>query len=87
MAAKKLLAKVRQALKQEAFGDEDDLVDLIEAHDGSIHVVVVSRKLDGERLNEPQAMVCDELTARLSESEWSQISLAIARGPEEIKAL
>jgi acid stress-induced BolA-like protein IbaG/YrbA len=87
MAAKKLLTKVRQALKQRAFGDQDDLVDVSEASDGSIHIVVVSRKLDGKRLNERQAMLWDELMARLSESEWSQISLAIARSPEEIKAL
>ncbi len=87
MAAKKLLLKIRQILKAGSFADEDDLVDVSEAEDGSIHVVVVSRKFDGKRLKEKRELVWNDLMNHLAPQEWSQVSLAIARSPEEIKAL
>jgi acid stress-induced BolA-like protein IbaG/YrbA len=87
MAAKRLISKVKQVLKSGDFADEDDLVDVSEADDGSIHVVVVSRKFDGMPYKEKRDLIWTRLTSQLTPNEWSQVSLAIARSPEEIKAM
>ena len=87
MSKKKLLEKVRQTLKHGTFADVDDLVDVSEADDGSIHVVVVSRKFDGKRGQAIREVIWKDLMARLQQDEWSQVSLVIARSPEEIKCL
>jgi acid stress-induced BolA-like protein IbaG/YrbA len=87
MAAKRLLTKIKQVLKTGDFADEDDLVDVSAAEDGSIHVVVVSRKFDGMRFKEKRDLVWNRLMAQLAPNEWCQVSLAITRSPEEIKAM
>lgn len=52
MAEAELKQKVHDELKRSYFSDPDDLVDVSDGPDDSIHIVVVSRKFDGRRLKE-----------------------------------
>jgi acid stress-induced BolA-like protein IbaG/YrbA len=87
MAAKRLLTKIYQTLKSGHFPDESDLVDVSEGDDGGIHIVVVSRKFDGKRYKDKRELIWKDLMAGLTEAEWSQVSLAVARSPEEVKVM
>lgn len=87
MAAKRLLAKIRQVLKSGHFPGEDDFVDVSEGDDGGIHVVVVSRKFDEKRPKEKRDLIWTDLMAGLTQAEWSQVTLAVARSPEEVKVM
>lgn len=86
MAKIELKAKVRQALRTGHFGDDDDLVDVSDGEDGTVHVVVVSRKFDGKLPKKRRDLIWDDLMENLSKQEWGQVSLAIARSPEDIKS-
>jgi stress-induced morphogen len=73
-------------LKDVYFRDPDDMVDVSDGPDDSVHLVIVSRKFDGRRLKEKNDLVWNLLTQNLSPDEWGRISLTIAASPEEIKA-
>ncbi|HUE69592.1 MAG TPA: hypothetical protein VMP01_01785 [Pirellulaceae bacterium] len=81
-----LIQKIHDVLKSTHFGGPDDLVDVSDGGDDSLHLVVVSRKLDGMRWQEKHDFIWNVLTAHLTPDEWGQISLTIATTPEEIKA-
>jgi hypothetical protein len=49
MADSQLKKKIRGVLKGAYFKDPEDLVDVSDGPDDSIHVVIVSRKFDGHR--------------------------------------
>lgn len=87
MATKRLLAKIHQTLKSGHFPDESDFVDVSEGDDGGIHIVVVSRKFDGKRPKDKRELIWNDLMAGLTQAEWSQVSLAVARSPEEVKVM
>ena len=86
MADELLKNKVRDALRAGFFGDADDFVDVSDGADGHVHVVVVSRKLDGRRMKEKNDIIWDELEKRLSPDEWGLVSLTVGVSPEEVKA-
>jgi hypothetical protein len=86
MADEALKTKIHDVLKCGYFNGPDDLVDVSDGSDGFVHVVVVSRKLDGRRSREKDDLLWSELSQALSPEEWGHISLSIARSPEEIKA-
>ena len=86
MADDQLKQKIRDVLKGGYFQDADDLVDISDGADDSIHVVVVSRKFDGQRMKEKHDLIWSELNKKLAPEEWGRVSLSIGVSPEEIKA-
>jgi stress-induced morphogen len=86
MADSQLKQKIRDALKGGYFGAPDDLVDVSDGSDDSIHVVIVSRKFDGQRMKEKNDLIWSVLVKNLRPDEWGKISLSVGASPEEIKA-
>ena len=86
MADVQLKQKIRDSLKGDYFEDANDLVDVSDGPDDSIHVVIVSRKFDGRRMREKNDFIWSVLTRKLSPEEWGKVSLSIGASPEEIKA-
>jgi stress-induced morphogen len=86
MADEQLKQHIHATLKQIYFSDEDDLVDVSDGPDDSVHLVVVSRKFDGMRLKDKNDLVWKLLYGNLPQEAWERISLAICTSPEEIKA-
>lgn len=87
MADDRLKDRVRQILKEGYFHDPDDLVDVSDGPFDSIHLVVVSRKFDGRRLQEKNDLIWSQLTEKLSPTEWEKITLSVGASPEEVKAI
>ncbi len=52
MADVQLEDKISGALREAYFKDPNDLVDVSDGPDDSIHIVIVSRKFDGRRMKE-----------------------------------
>jgi stress-induced morphogen len=86
MADSRLKQKIRDALKDAYFKDTDDLVDVSDGPDDSVHVVIVSRKFDGRRMKEKNDLIWSVLVKKLSPEEWGKVSLSVGASPEEIKA-
>ncbi len=86
MADTQTKQKIREVLKKGFFKDADDLVDVSDGPDDSIHVVIVSRKFDGRRMQEKNDLIWSELVSKLTPEEWGKVSLSIGASPEEIKA-
>ena len=80
-------AQIRDSLKQTYFSDVDDLVDISEGDDEGIHVVIVSRKFDGQRMAEKNDLVWGFLVEMPRPEVWRQISLTVCASPEEVKAI
>jgi len=86
MADVQLKQKIRDALRGGYFKDPDDLVDVSDGPDDSIHVVIVSRKFDGHRMKEKNDLIWSVLVQALRPDEWGKVSLSVGASPEEIKA-
>jgi stress-induced morphogen len=86
MADAQLRQKIRDELKKVYFKDVDDLVDVSDGPDDSVHVVIVSRKFDGKRMKEKHDLIWSLFVNNLRPEEWGKISLTIGTSPEEIKA-
>ncbi len=86
MAELQIKEKIRGVLKDAYFQDPDDLVDVSDGPDDSIHVVIVSRKFDGRRMKEKNDLIWSVLSQNLSPEEWGKVSLSVGASPEEIKA-
>jgi hypothetical protein len=86
MADDALKQKGRDALEGAYFNAPDDLVDVSDGPDDSVHVVIVSRKFDGRRMKEKNDLIWSVLVKNLQPEEWGKISLSIGTSPEEIKA-
>ncbi len=86
MADTQLKQKIRDALRGAYFKDPDDLVDISDGPDDSIHVVIVSRKFDGRRMKEKNDLIWSILVQNLCPEEWGKVSLSVGASPEEIKA-
>ncbi len=52
-------------LKDAYFKDPDDLADVSDGPDDSIHVVIVSRKFDGRRMKEKNDLIWSGLSQNL----------------------
>ena len=78
--------KIRDVLKDEYFKDPDDLVDVSDGPDDSIHLVIVSRKFDGHRMKEKNDLIWSVLVKKLLPEEWGKVSLSVGASPDEIKA-
>jgi len=86
MADSHLKQKIRDVLKDSYFDDPDDLVDVSDGPDDSVHVVIVSRKFDGRRMKEKNDLIWSVLVNKLCPEEWGKVSLSVGTSPEEIKA-
>lgn len=86
MADEQLKQKIHDVLKGGYFQHADDLVDISDGPDDSIHVVIVSRKFDGQRMKEKHDLIWSELSQKLAPEEWGKVSLSIGVSPDEIKA-
>jgi hypothetical protein len=86
MADTFLKTRIRDVLKSGYFKGPDDLVDISDGPDDSVHIVVVSRKFDGRRMREKEDLIWSDLTKNLSPEEWGKVTLSIGASPEEIKA-
>jgi stress-induced morphogen len=86
MADEQLKKRVREVLTGGYFHDRDDLVDLSDGPDDSIHVVIVSRKFDGQHMKEKHDLIWSELIRKLPPEVWGKVSLSIGVSPEELKA-
>lgn len=86
MVKSQLKQKIHDALKDAYFKDPDDLVDVSDGPDDSIHVVIVSRKFDGQRMKDKNDLIWSVLVERLTPEEWGKVSLSVGASPEEIKA-
>jgi hypothetical protein len=87
MADDQLKRKIRDVLKNGYFRDLDDLVDVSDGPDDSIHLVIVSRKFDRQRMKEKDDLIWSDLVRGLSPEEWGKVSLSVGASPEEIKAI
>ena len=87
MADAQLKQKIRDSLKGAYFKDSEDLVDVSDGPDDSIHVVVVSRKFDGRRMREKDDLIWSVLVEKLRQEEWGKVSLSVGASPEEVKAI
>lgn len=86
MADAQLKEKISQTLRDAYFKDPNDLVDVSDGPDDSIHIVVVSRKFDGRRMKEKNDLIWSVLAQKLVPEEWGKVSLSVGANPEEIKA-
>jgi stress-induced morphogen len=86
MADALLKQKIHDKLKDAYFKDCNDLVDVSDGPDDSIHLVIVSRKFDGRRMKEKNDLIWSLLTRELPPDEWGKVSLSVGTSPEEIKA-
>jgi hypothetical protein len=86
MADCQLKQKVRDVLKTGYFKDPEDLVDVSDGPDDSIHIVIVGRKFDGHRMKEKNDLIWSQLVQKLQPEEWGKVSLSVGTSPEEIKA-
>jgi stress-induced morphogen len=86
MAESQLKQKIHNVLKSAYFKDAEDLVDVSDGPDDSIHVVIVSRKFDGRRMKEKNDLIWSVLVQNLQPDEWGKVSLSVGTSPEEIKA-
>lgn len=86
MAEVQLKEKIRGALRDAYFKDPNDLVDVSDGPDDSIHIVIVSRKFDGRRMKEKNDLIWSVLVQKLAPEEWGKVSLSVGTSPEEIKA-
>jgi stress-induced morphogen len=86
MAESMVKEKIHNVLKTAYFKDAEDLVDVSDGPDDSIHVVIVSRKFDGRRMREKNDLIWSLLVKGLTPEEWGKVSLSVGTSPEEIKA-
>jgi stress-induced morphogen len=86
MAEVELKQKICDALRDTYFKDPNDLVDVSDGPDDSIHIVIVSRKFDGRRMKDKNDLIWSVLVQKLAPQEWGRVSLSVGASPEEIKA-
>jgi stress-induced morphogen len=86
MADESIKQQIHDVLKQNYFTAPDDMVDVSDGPDDSVHLILVSRRFDGMRLKAKHELVSNLLVSHLSEDVWQRISLTICKSPDEIKA-
>ena len=87
MADVQLKDKIRDTLRGSVyFNGPDDLIDVSDGPEDSVHIVIVSRQFDGRRMKEKNDLIWSVLVQNLAPEEWGKISLSVGASPEEIKA-
>lgn len=87
MAELQLMQKIREKLRETYFKDADDLVDVSDGPEDSVHLVIVSRKFDGRRMKEKNDLIWSVLSSQLQPEEWGKVSLSVGTSPDELKAI
>lgn len=75
--------KIRDLLKSVYFNDSDDVVKVSDGEIGDLHLLVISRKFKGSGPLKRNDLIWDILMERLSQDEWGQITMTVARTPDE----
>lgn len=86
MAKPDLKIKIRNGLKKHYFKASDDYVDVSDAPEGGIHVVVITHKFEGMRQKQRIDLVSLVLDKFLAKGEDAQITMVMGLSPEELKA-
>ena len=86
MADEKTNSRVAEALRSSYFNDRNDLIDISDGLDDNIHVVIVSRKFDGQHFGEKHDLIWGIFIDKLAPEDWGKVTLSIGVSPEEIKA-
>ena len=86
MADMELKQKIHDVLRHAYFQEANDLIDVSDGPDDSVHIVIVSRKFDGRRMKEKNDLIWSVLVDNLQPEEWGKVSLSVGTSPEEIKA-
>ena len=85
MVDAQLKEKIFSVLRRTLFDDPGDVIDVSDGDDvDDIHLVVISRKLEGRRLRERTDLIWDELQRDLTPEEWGRISLTIGMTPDQV---
>jgi hypothetical protein len=85
MVDAQLKEKIRGLLQRTIFTDPTDVIDVSDGDDiDDLHLVVISRKLEGRRLRERTDLIWDELQRDLTPDEWGRISLTIGVTPDQV---
>ena len=80
--------RIYEVLRHGYFSDEKDYVDVSNGSgDGSVHIVVVSRKFNGYNRWRRGDIIWDELEKHLSQVEWGHVFLSVGVLPEEVRLL
>jgi stress-induced morphogen len=87
MADFQVKEKIRAALKDAYFPDSNDLVDVSDGPDDSIHIVIVSRQFHDWRMKAKNDLIWSVLVQKLAPEEWGKVTLSVWTSPEEIKAM
>ncbi len=85
MADDQLKQKIHDVLT-DAYFKSPDYVDVSDGPDDGIHIVIVSRVFEGQRMKEKNDLIWSALVQALEPEEWGKISLTVGASPEEIKA-
>jgi hypothetical protein len=85
MVDAQLKERIFSVLRRTLFDDPADVIDVSDGDDvDDIHLVVISRKLEGRRLRERTDLSWDELQRDLTPEEWGRISLTIGVTPDQV---
>lgn len=79
--------RIYEVLRTGCFHDSSDLVDVSDGPEDSVHLVVVSRKFDGHRMQERDDMIWSVLTTALPQEDWNKVSLLVGASPEDVKGI
>jgi len=85
MASPDLKQRIYRTLRTAYFRDENDLIDVSDGPEDSVHLVVVSRKFDGQRLNAKSDLIWDLLMKLLPKDDWGKVTLSVGASPDDYK--
>ena len=86
MAEQTIKERVAGALRHTLFNQPDDYVAVTDGDGDLLHVLVVSPKIGGKGASEKRDLIWGELVGRLTQPEWSRVSLLVAKTPDEVMA-
>ena len=75
--------KIKDVLKSVYFRDSDDVVEVSDGDGDDLSLLVISRKFAGMDIGEKNDLIWKILIERLKPEEWGEISMTVARTPDE----
>lgn len=78
--------RIAGALTRAYFGDPGDFVDVSDGDADHVHVVVVSRKFEGQHYAEKNDLLWSIIVRELRKDDWGKVTLSIGVSPTDIKA-
>lgn len=86
MADEEIKERVATALRHTLFNQPEDYVAVTDGDGDLLHVLVISPRVRGKRASEKRDLIWGELINRLTQPEWSRVSLLVAKTPDEVMA-